>query len=420
MQHFKEPFTKDQAIDHLSYKYSNDIIIEAWEEIDSLVKEGLLFSPEISNTLDANKNFNPSGIKALCLHVAHDCNLVCHYCFASKGTYKVQKNLMSEEIAKKAVDFLLENSGKRKNVEIDFFGGEPLLNFEVVKKTVEYGRSIEKSKNKNIHFTITTNGYLLDDKKINYINKNMDNVVISIDGRKEVHDSIRKDVLGRGTYEKILIGAKKLVDNRGNKDYFIRGTFTSKNLDFSKDVLHLADIGFSEISIEPVVGVGQEFHIKKQHIPKILEEYEHLASLYVNRIKESKPFNFYHFKLDLYKGPCFYKRITACGAGSEYYAVAPLGDLYPCHQFVGEHQFCVGNLHDGIKNTSLSDDFQKANILTKDECSKCFAKLYCSGGCHANSYYLNNDILKPDDSFCQMQRKRIECAIMIEAWKYTH
>lgn len=371
LSQFNEPFTYEQAAEKLRGRYPGESIREAWDEVNALIEKGVL----------------------------------------------VAKNLMHMEIAFKAVDFLINNSGKRKNVEIDFFGGEPLLNFDVVKKTVEYGRTVEKLTGKNIHFTITTNGILLDDEKIRYINDNMDNVVISIDGRKEVHDAIRYDIARNGTYDRILDGAHKLIRERNGKSYFIRGTFTSKNLDFAKDVFHLADLGFDEISVEPVVGAGEDFHIRKEHIRDILKEYERLACAYLERIKQGKPFRFYHFNINLYDGPCLYKRITSCGAGTEYFAVTSEGDLYPCHQFVGQPEFKMGNINSGLDNCSMKKRFGEANIFTKDECRNCGAKLYCSGGCHANSYYSNEDIMRPEETVCEMQRKRIECAIMIEACK---
>lgn len=413
LSHFKKPFTFEQAAGKLQGKYPADSVREVWEEINSLVQKSLLFSPDIQAS-DWDSISVDNGLKALCLHVAHDCNLMCEYCFASKGSYKVEKKLMPEEIAIKALDFLVSHSGKRKNIEIDFFGGEPLLNFDVVKKTVEYGRKIEAPAGKKFYFTITTNGTLLDDDNIEYINANMDNVVISIDGRKTVHDAIRYDAAGQGTYDMILGDALRLVRSRENKSYFIRGTFTSKNMDFSRDVMSLAGLGFDEISIEPVVGRGEDFHIRAEHIPAILAEYERLACAYVKRIKEGKPFRFYHFNVNIYKGPCLYKRISACGAGAEYFAVTPEGDLYPCHQFVGQQEFKMGNLDTGIKNSALGERFRKANILNKEDCRDCWAKLYCSGGCHANSYYAGGDILKPVELICAMQKKRIECAIMIE------
>ncbi len=416
LSQFKEPFTLEQAVEKLQGRYSLESIGEIWAEVNQLVKEGLLFSPEIlaSGWQNINKN---SGLKALCLHVAHDCNLMCEYCFASKGSYKVERKLMPQGVAFKAVDFLVNHSGKRKNIEIDFFGGEPLLNFDVVKRTVEYGRKIEAQAGKKFYFTITTNGTLFNEDNIRYINENMDNVVISIDGRKAVHDAIRYDAAGRGTYDRIIGDALRLVQSRGGKSYFIRGTFTARNTDFSRDVLHLADLGFDEISMEPVVGGGEDFHIRAEHIPAILAEYERLACAYVKRIKEEKPFRFYHFNVDIYKGPCLYKRISACGAGADYFAVTPEGDLYPCHQFVGQQEFKMGNLDTGIKNNALGERFGRANILNKEDCRNCWAKLYCSGGCHANSYYAGGDILKPVDLICAMQKKRIECAIMIEVAK---
>ena len=417
LTYFKSPFSYEQAFEKMKEKYSEQCIKETYEEINMLIEDGSLFSSELNSSDILPKLNKYNGIKALCLHVAHDCNLMCEYCFASKGNYKVEKNLMPFEVACKAVDFLVNNSGKRKNVEIDFFGGEPLLNFDVVRKTVEYGRKVQNSTGKEIHFTITTNGVLLDEEKINYINDNMDNVVISLDGRKEVHDAIRYDAAGNGTYDRILDNALKLVRKREGKSYFIRGTFTSGNLDFSKDVFHIADLGFNEISVEPVVGKGEKFHIYKENLPVVLAEYEKLACEYIERMKKGKQFRFYHFNINLYNGPCLYKRITSCGAGTEYFAVTPEGDLYPCHQFVGQAEFKMGNIHSGIENLALEKRFGEADIFTKEECRNCWAKLYCSGGCHANSYYSNGDILKPDETVCEMQKKRIECAIMIEACK---
>ncbi|MDD3653517.1 MAG: thioether cross-link-forming SCIFF peptide maturase [Desulfotomaculaceae bacterium] len=410
----KDHFVYDQAA-ILQDKYSVEDIRESWEEINSLKEKGLLFSPEIEQTYAINDASLDNGVKALCLHVAHDCNLRCEYCFASKGNYSMANKLMPLEVAIKSVDFLINKSGQRKNVEIDFFGGEPLLNFDVVKKTVEYGRKVEVRTGKKFHFTITTNGMLLDDDAISYINENMDNVVISLDGRRKVHDAIRYDAAGKGSYEKILNSAMQLVRERGNKSYFIRGTFTSRNLDFHKDVFHLADLGFGEISMEPVVGAGEDFHIRKEHIPTILSEYERLAYAYIKRIKSGKPFRFYHFNINVYNGPCLYKRVTACGAGTEYFAVTPEGELYPCHHLVGLHEFKAGDLNTGIINDSLRASFRESNIFTKEECRKCWAKLFCSGGCHANAYYTNGNIMKPDKLVCEMQRKRVECAIMIEA-----
>lgn len=413
---FKQPFTLEQAIEVLRGKYSSEHIREVWEEINTLHLDGLLFSPIIDFSVLNNRDNEPS-LKALCLHVAHDCNLRCAYCFAGKGNYRSGKKLMPPEVALQAVDFLVNNSGKKKNIEIDFFGGEPALNFSVVRETVAYGNKVAARAGKKLNFTITTNGTLLDADRINYINENMDNVVISLDGRQEVHDAIRQDAAGRGTYGRILGDALRLVRARKNKSYFIRGTFTAKNLDFAQDVLHLADLGFTEISVEPVVGAGGDLHLRREHLPEILAEYERLAEAYLQRIQAGKPFKFYHFNVDLYHGPCLYKRIAACGAGTEYLAVTPEGDLYPCHQLVGQDEFCVGNLDTGIQNYTLTQKFAAANIFTKETCRDCWAQLYCSGGCQANAYYANGDIKKPEALFCEMQRKRIECAIMIEAWK---
>jgi len=321
----------------------------------------------------------------------------------------------SKEVAFKAVDYLVKNSSGRRNIEIDFFGGEPLLNFDVVKATVDYGRSLEDKFNKKFYFTITTNGTLLDDEKIKFLNENMDNVVISIDGRKEIHDEIRHYASGNGSYDKIVPLAKKLVEERNGKSYFIRGTFTKKNKDFSKDVFHLADLGFKEISVEPVVGTGDEIYFDESDLPEILDEYENLAKLYIKRLKSGKSFRFYHFNLNLYNGPCLLKRITACGAGYEYLAVSPEGNIYPCHQFVGQEEFVIGNIDDGITNIELKDKFKNNNIFAKEECKNCWAKLFCSGGCHANAYFTNKDISKPNEIACILQKKRIECAIMVQA-----
>jgi len=417
LSHFDKPFTYEQAEEILKGKFDSKVIREAVEDINQLVKEGLLFTPDMDKDAIVKRVHNYNGIKALCLHVAHDCNLMCEYCFASKGSYKVEKSLMPAEVAFKAVDFLVENSGTRHTVEIDFFGGEPLMNFDVVKKTVEYAEKVEERTGKNIYFTITTNGALLDDEKIEFINEKMNNVVISIDGRKEVHDAIRYDAAHNGTYDKILKNALKLVKGRKGKSYFIRGTFTSRNLDFSKDVFHLADLGFEEISVEPVVGASEDFHIRDEHIDDILKEYEKLAVMYSERLKNGKPFRFYHFNINLYNGPCIYKRITSCGAGTEYFAVTPQGDFYPCHQFVGEDGFKIGDLDAGFNNDALRKKFENINVFTKPECDECWAKFYCSGGCPANAYYSNGEISLPEDKACKMQRKRVECAIMIEVAK---
>lgn len=401
----------------LKKEHTINEIIEAYNEIKSLNEQGMLFS-SIKNLEEAvSSKQMDNGLKALCLHVSHDCNLRCEYCFASSGDYNSGRMLMSKDVALKAVDYLTKNSKGRRNIEIDFFGGEPLMNFDVVKETVAYGRQVEKITGKHFYFTITTNGTLLDKEKINYINENMDNVVISIDGRREVHDAVRHDRADRGSYDKVMPLAKELVAGRNGKSYFIRGTFTARNKDFSKDVMHLADMGFKEISVEPVVGSGEDLYFKESDIPEILKEYENLAFQYIGRLSDDRKFRFYHFNIDLYDGPCLFKRVTACGAGYEYLAVSPEGNLYPCHQFVGQDKFVIGNVYSGINNSKKCDEFMKNNILSKEKCRDCWAKLFCSGGCHANAYFSNSSISEPNELSCILQKKRIECAIMIQVLK---
>ncbi|RKD28026.1 uncharacterized protein SAMN02745883_00432 [Caminicella sporogenes DSM 14501] len=399
----------------LSNKYSVEDIKEAIREIKELEENELLYSKDsyINDTILKNRK---PVIKALCLHVAHDCNIRCKYCFASQGDFKGDRSLMSEEIGKKALDFLIENSGNRRNLEVDFFGGEPLMNFEVVKKLVEYGRKREKEANKRFRFTITTNGVLLDDDIIDYINENMYNVVLSIDGRKEVNDKMRCTINGGGTYDIIIPKFKKLVEKRKDKSYFVRGTFTKYNIDFAKDVLHLADLGFKHTSVEPVVaepGVGYE--LTEDDLPEIFSQYENLAREIIKREKEGKGFNFFHFMIDLNQGPCVIKRLVGCGAGSEYLAITPEGDIYPCHQFVGNEEFKMGNVNEGIVNKEIGKKFNNAHVYNKEKCSECWAKFYCSGGCHANAYNFNNDIHIPYDLGCEMEKKRIECSLYIKA-----
>ena len=404
----------DDVVKSLCNQYKKVDILEAFREIELLVEEGALFTPESKLKATAALKPEHSGIKALCLHVSHDCNLRCEYCFASKGDYQTGRKLMPEDVALKATDYLVEHSGHRHTIEIDFFGGEPLLNFETVKAVVAYGRELERHTGKRFYFTITTNATLLNDARVDFINEHMDNVVISIDGRKEIHDAVRHDAHGRGNYDDIIPLAQKLVAGRNGKSYFVRGTFTTKNKDFSHDVFHLADLGFKEISVEPVVGSGDAMFIKESDIPEILSEYERLALLYLERLRNGKPFRFYHFNLDLYDGPCLFKRITSCGAGFEYLAVSPDGIIYPCHQFVGQDEFALGNVFDGIENTELVGKFENNNILAKKACSQCWAKLFCSGGCHANAWFTNADLTIPNEMSCILQKKRIECAIMIQ------
>ena len=400
--------------DKLNGEYESDDIKNAYDEIKVLEEEGLLFSQPI----DTDKiNYNSDNvIKAMCLHVAHDCNLRCKYCFASQGDFKGDRSLMSLEVGKRALEFLVEHSGKRRNLEVDFFGGEPLMNFDLVKKLVSYGREIEKKYNKHFRFTITTNGVLLDDEKIDYINENMDNVVLSLDGRKEVNDNMRKTISGSGSYDLIISKFKDLVSKRKDKDYYLRGTFTSYNLDFSKDALHFYEEGFKKISIEPVVtSPDKDYALKDEHIEEILKEYEKFSKDYIDIKKKDKDFLFFHFMIDLNQGPCLVKRSVGCGAGSEYVAVTPEGHLYPCHQFVGEEDFKLGDVFTGIDNKKIREEFRKANVFTKEDCNNCWAKFYCSGGCHANAYYTNMNILKPYKIGCEMEKKRIECAISILA-----
>ena len=413
LDYYKEESLND-ILARFSNTYDSKSIGEVYGEISELEKQGLLFSQGSDFT---NIPYNEDNIiKAMCLHIAHDCNLTCKYCFASQGDFKGERSLMSLEVGKKALEFLVQNSGKRRNLEVDFFGGEPLMNFQVVKDLVSYGRKLEKQYNKNFRFTITTNGVLLDDDKIDFINENMDNVVLSLDGRKEVNDNMRRTINGQGSYDIILPKFKSMVEKRGDKDYYIRGTFTNENLDFSKDILDFYNHGFKKVSVEPVVTSEEmDYALREEHLDKVLEEYEKLSKDYIDIKKRDKDFYFFHFMVDLSQGPCIIKRVTGCGAGSEYLAVTPEGDLYPCHQFVGEEGFRIGDVFNGIKNTSLRDEFKKANIYNKEDCKDCWAKYYCSGGCHANAYYAHKDFMKPYGLGCEMEKKRIECAISILA-----
>ncbi|WP_434639412.1 thioether cross-link-forming SCIFF peptide maturase [Thermoanaerobacterium thermosaccharolyticum] len=400
----------------LKNKYSKDEIKDAYEEIESLRNKGLLYSEDVYKDLDINRT--DSVIKAICLNVAHDCNLRCSYCFASTGDFKGGRKLMSYEVGKKAIDFLIKNSGNRKIVEVDFFGGEPLMNFEVVKKIVEYGREEAKKHGKTIKYTITTNGVLLDDEKVSYINENFSNVVLSLDGRKEINDGMRKRIDGSGSYDVIAPKIKNFVSKRGNKEHYVRGTFTAKNLDFTNDVLHLADMGIKEISVEPVVEKEDtDYSIKKEHMERILKEYDRLTEEYIKRIDEGRPFSFYHFKISLNNGPCIKKRLQGCGAGFEYAAITPDGEIYPCHQFVGNELYKLGSVDSGIENTQLQSQFMKSDIYKRKDCSECWARFYCSGGCFANNYNMNGDINKPYELSCEMQKKRFECAIAIKTYE---
>ncbi len=386
---------------------------EVLEEVDWLTEQGLLYS-ECAKEME-NVRFNTPVIKALCLLIAQDCNLRCAYCFAETGEYHTGRSLMNEKTAKQALDFLIRNSGNRRNLEVDFFGGEPLLNFDVVKKTVEYGRELEKEHDKEFRFTLTTNAYYLTEEITEFINKEMKNVVISIDGRKEVHDTMRKNTAGRKTYDRTAINAHKIVDGRGGKEYYIRGTFTNKNLDFGNDVIALAEAGFDQISLEPVVG-DNEYAIREEHVPQLKHEYEMLARDYVKRRKEGKGYHFFHFTVDLNSGPCLNKRLRGCGAGSEYLAVAADGSLYPCHQFAGIKEFYMGNVADDGINETIKQMFCDTHIFSKKECARCWAKYYCSGGCSANAWLANHDIKKPYKIGCEMEKKRLEAAIAIKTF----
>lgn len=398
----------------LKNKYSIEEISEVYEEIKLLEKSGLLYSEDIDIS---EFSYNEDNIiKAMCLHVAHDCNLKCRYCFASQGDFKGERSMMNLETGKKSLEFLAANSGARRNLEVDFFGGEPLMNFDLVKDLVKYGREIEKDYDKNFRFTITTNALLLDDEKIDFINEHMDNVVLSIDGRKDVNDYMRTTLNGQGSYDMILPKIKEMVDKRGEKDYYIRGTFTNKNIDFSNDLIDFYENGFKNTSIEPVVTSEEmDYALREEHLEQVLDEYEKLSKIYIDIKKKDEDFLFFHFMIDLDQGPCIIKRVVGCGAGSEYIAVTPEGEIYPCHQFVGEKEFSMGDVWKGIKNTELRDSFKKANVYSKDECRSCWARFYCSGGCHANAHYANDDINKPYKLGCEMEKKRIECAISILA-----
>lgn len=411
-----EEHSLEDIINKLSSKYSKEDITEAYGEIEELKKAEVLFTKDIYEEYIDSFKSRQTVVKALCLHIAHDCNLACKYCFAEEGEYHGRRALMSFEVGKKALDFLVANSGNRKNLEVDFFGGEPLMNFDVVKQLVEYGRSLEEKHNKKFRFTLTTNGVLLNDDIIEFANKEMSNVVLSVDGRKEVHDYMRPTRNGKGSYDIIMPKFKQVAESRNQMNYYVRGTFTHNNLDFSKDVLDLADQGFEQISVEPVVASDSEpYAIKKEDLPKIFEEYDILAKELVKRKKAGNGFNFFHFMIDLNGGPCVAKRLSGCGSGCEYLAVTPWGDFYPCHQFVGEEEFLMGNVDEGIKRTDIRENFKNCNVYSKDKCKNCFAKFYCSGGCAANSYKFHGSINDAYDIGCEMQRKRVECAIMIKA-----
>lgn len=413
-----ETMDKDAIFADLAKKYPGQSgeIAEAWDEIQQLIASEDLFSKDNYEPYIADFAKRPTVVKALCLHIAHDCNLACQYCFAEEGEYHGKRELMSYEVGKKALDFLVANSGSRRNLEVDFFGGEPLMNFQVVKDLVAYGRSLEKKYDKQFRFTLTTNGVLLNDDIMEFANREMGNVVLSIDGRPEVHNRMRPFRSGDGSYDLIVPKFQKFADSRHQEKYYVRGTFTRNNLDFSKDVLHLADLGFKQISVEPVVAQEtDDYAIREEDLPQLCEEYENLALEMVRRSGTDEDFNFFHFMIDLEGGPCVAKRLSGCGSGTEYLAVTPTGDLYPCHQFVGNPDFLMGNVDDGVVNTRLRDEFKSCNVYAKEKCRECFARFYCSGGCAANSYNFHGDIHNAYDVGCALQKKRVECAIMIKA-----
>jgi len=412
----------DEIVAELLAKYADrEDVTEAdlrdcLSDVEELIAMGKLFTEDtFANLAGTFKQRSGNVVKALCLHVAHTCNLNCSYCFASQGKYHGDRALMSFEVGKQALDFLMDNSGSRTNLEVDFFGGEPLMNWDVVKQLVAYARSVEKERKKNFRFTLTTNGMLIDDDVIEFANKEMSNVVLSLDGRKEIHDRFRVDYAGKGSYERIVPRFQKLVEARGGKDYYMRGTFTHANPDFTNDVFHMADLGFSELSMEPVVCAPDDPScLTPEDLELVKQQYEVLALDMLRRKKEGKPITFYHYMLDLTEGPCIYKRISGCGSGTEYMAVTPWGDLYPCHQFVGEEEYKLGDVWNGVTNEALREDFRSCNAYARPECADCWAKLYCSGGCAANAYHATGSIRGVYQPGCELFRKRIECAIMMK------
>lgn len=395
---------------------TREALLECQAEVDELVKQGLLYAQDVYEEKAFDFKNNSTVVKALCLHVAHTCNLNCEYCFASQGKYHGERALMSFDVGKQALDFLIANSGNRVNLEVDFFGGEPMMNWQVVKELVHYARSREKECGKHFRFTFTTNGMLVDDEVIDFCNKEMDNVVLSLDGRKEVHDRLRRTADGKGSYDRIVPKFQEFAGRRGDKSYYVRGTYTHYNTDFTNDILHMADLGFRELSMEPVVcAPGDPYALTEEDLPVLYEQYELLAKEMLKREKEGRGFTFYHYMLDLEGGPCIYKRISGCGSGTEYMAVTPWGDLYPCHQFVGDPDYCLGNVFDGVINTEVRDQFKNCNVYARPDCRECWARLYCSGGCAANAYHATGSVNGVYEYGCKLFRKRIECAIMMKA-----
>ena len=410
----------DEIAEEISAKYSSEGVtkqdcLDCIEDVKTLEQMQQLYTPDTYADMAFDFKNRNTVLKAMCLHVAHTCNLNCEYCFASQGKYHGERALMSFEVGKRALDFLIENSGTRHNLEVDFFGGEPLMNWDVVKQLVAYAREQEKIHNKNFRFTLTTNGILIDDDVIEFSNREMSNVVLSLDGRKEVHDRLRKDYAGKGSYDIIVPKFKEFVERRGNKSYYMRGTFTHANTDFTNDIFHMADMGFTELSMEPVVCAPSDASaLTEADLPVLFEQYEILAKEMIKRKREGRPFTFYHYMLDLKHGPCIYKRISGCGSGTEYVAVTPTGDIYPCHQFVGDEKYLLGNIYDGISNTEVQNEFKLCNAYARKECDDCWAKLYCSGGCAANSYHATGKITGIYEYGCELFKKRIECAVMLQ------
>ena len=417
--------SRDEIVADILDKYADraDVtkpeVEECIAQIEELKAAGKLFTPDtFSPMADTLKKKTSGVVKALCLHVAHTCNLNCAYCFASQGKYQGDRALMSLEVGKQALDFLIEHSHGRRNLEVDFFGGEPLMNWDMVKELVAYAREREKETGKNFRFTLTTNGVLVDDDVIDFANREMSNVVLSLDGRKEIHDKYRVDYAGNGSWEKIVPKFQRFVEKRGHKNYYMRGTFTHANPDFLKDIEEMLSLGFTELSMEPVVAApGDAAALTADDLPIVMEQYEKLAELMLKRHRAGKPFTFYHYMIDLKGGPCIYKRVSGCGSGTEYMAVTPWGDLYPCHQFVGDEAFKLGNIWDGVTNTAVQDEFAACNVYAREDCRDCWAKLYCSGGCAANAYHATGSVTGVYKDGCELFRKRMECAIMIEAAK---
>ena len=413
-----ETTEKDAILAAMAQKYPEipaSDIADCYAQVVSLKDSGKLFAPDTFAPMAGKLKEKSAGVvKALCLHIAHTCNLNCAYCFASQGKYHGDRAIMSFEVGKRALDFLIENSGTRRNLEVDFFGGEPLMNFQVVKDLVAYARSIEKQRGKNFRFTLTTNGVLVDDDVIQWANKECHNVVLSLDGRKEIHDKFRVDYAGHGSWEKIVPKFQKFVEAREGKGYYMRGTFTHANPDFLEDIKTMLDLGFHELSMEPVVcAAGDPSELTEEDLTIVMDQYEKLAELMLERDKAGKPFTFYHYMIDLSGGPCIYKRISGCGSGTEYMAVTPWGDLYPCHQFVGEERFRLGNIWDGVTNTEIQSEFAACNVYAHPECRDCWARLYCSGGCAANAYHATGSVTGVYEDGCRLFRKRMECAIMV-------